>query len=94
MRNYEARMGAKRQLEIFFYHGAYNSSPLRSPPPHPLRPLSSMLSLCLLVEELFHYFERVSKKSHFWSSVLKAIEKELMVLGEEARPRRITKEAI
>ncbi|GMI20273.1 hypothetical protein TrCOL_g12270 [Triparma columacea] len=40
-----------------------------------------MLLLCLVVEELFNHLEAKVKRSYFWSSVLHAIEKELMVLG-------------
>ncbi len=40
-----------------------------------------MLILGLMVEELFAKLGNLSKSSHFWSSVLHAVEKELMVLG-------------
>ncbi|GMH78537.1 hypothetical protein TrST_g6514 [Triparma strigata] len=40
-----------------------------------------MMILAVSVEELFVYLNRRAKQSHFWSSVLKAVEKELMVLG-------------
>ncbi len=40
-----------------------------------------MLALCLLVEELFEWWNRLARNSPFWRSFLKAVEKELMVLG-------------
>ncbi|GMI01467.1 hypothetical protein TrLO_g4925 [Triparma laevis f. longispina] len=40
-----------------------------------------MMLLAVGVEELFVHLNRVSKTSHFWSSVLHAVEKELLVLG-------------
>ena len=40
-----------------------------------------MMFLAVGVEEVFVWMNKKAKASHFWSNVLKAIEKELMVLG-------------
>jgi hypothetical protein len=40
-----------------------------------------LLLLCLFVEEFFHLLNSLASPSTFWRSVLKATEKELMVLG-------------
>ena len=59
--------------------------PFPFPPPCPsvivLVIFISMLILCLLVEAFFHHLSYLTSKSYFWSSVLSAVERELMVLG-------------